>query len=618
MTRNKRFEWGVPYLLTDLKDDVFLDEPAIYVGKKDSDMERPTLCAVCGQPLGAEGYHSFFLMGPNAHGIDMMIGNGCIKDRIDEKRIDIKHDRFMDTWNAVTSEFPYSGRWYGTFLHHHIAKPYVKDRSVSHKWNDSILGLPGVRYIMKTIDGLRDDGWALDAEVVLKCGNVDLLAKHPERGTIVFDWKSDLSFDNENSYVEQVSRYISELSEQGLQKIQGYIIWIKDEWMQPVLFKGIIPGTDAVSNHEAHCPSIKCTLSIEMDGGDGIDKKKITGYSRHHPYGNEVSFFIPPCEPTKYGYDFRYFDASPYREGEYSQPFDINDANKGFHVSFICSKKRRSFSMTAHWKRIGPLECILNVHHRFQNSERIFTICEWSKIDDEGNEYVEYELSEINKHLLGFTIEHATILNDGRFTGLKTEWDSEELDGNMIIHLPCIDERSDFNIIIETKIPEKRNKTSTSGKNRQNTTHQPVSSDRYLEKSPPCIVSAPSDNIDSDYPFSPLFGNINQSSNCHDSYSTVISAVRHFTPGHVYKSGGRYYGVYKRLDSERVNSCGKIDIAEVDSNGKKISNLEWRHVYTTRGGKEYVYGLTNREWKIYTKDVLIGIVPSDIDRFGEK
>lgn len=47
MSRNRLFEFGRPYLLTDLKEGVFFNEPAICVGKKDSDMERPSLCAVC-------------------------------------------------------------------------------------------------------------------------------------------------------------------------------------------------------------------------------------------------------------------------------------------------------------------------------------------------------------------------------------------------------------------------------------------------------------------------------------------------------------------------------------------------------------------------------------------
>ena len=118
MSRRRLFHFGTPYLLTDQKEKMFDKEPAICVGKKDSDMERPTLCAVCGEPLGATGYYSFFLMGPNGRGKDMMIGTGCVRDRIVSEELDIRGVSFMDTWNRVIAEFPKSGRWYGTFLHH--------------------------------------------------------------------------------------------------------------------------------------------------------------------------------------------------------------------------------------------------------------------------------------------------------------------------------------------------------------------------------------------------------------------------------------------------------------------------------------------------------------------
>jgi hypothetical protein len=59
-----------------------------------------------------------------------------------------------------------------------------------------------------------------------------------------------------------------------------------------------------------------------------------------------------------------------------------------------------------------------------------------------------------------------------------------------------------------------------------------------------------------------------------------------------------------------------VDVAEVDCNGNKISNLEWRHIYTTRGGKEFIYGISNHEWKVYTGNVLPNIGLSEMDRFG--
>ena len=72
------------------------------------------------------------------------------------------------------------------------------------------------------------------------------------------------------------------------------------------------------------------------------------------------------------------------------------------------------------------------------------------------------------------------------------------------------------------------------------------------------------------------------------------------------------------MESERYNTVGKVDVAEVDCTGKKISRLEWRHVYTTPRGKEFIYGLTNREWKVYTGNVLADHSPEGIDRYGGK
>ena len=276
MARSRRFKWGESYLLTDMEGDVFDNEPAIYVGKKDSDMERPTICAVCGQPLGSEGYHTFFLMGPNGRGRDMMFGNGCIKDRIQEKHIGIQGENPRDTLEKVTGIFPECGRWYGTFLHHSIAKPYVRDKEVMKKWNESILKLPGVRFILKTIDDLRDEGWELDAERTLECGNVDLLATHPEKGTLVFDWKSDISFLNKDAYIEQIRRYMSELSRAGMQKISGHILWIRNGEREYVSFNGISePSNETSIRSHTHLQPIKCTLNIDMDGGEGIRKKSI-------------------------------------------------------------------------------------------------------------------------------------------------------------------------------------------------------------------------------------------------------------------------------------------------------------------------------------------------------
>lgn len=405
----------MPYLLTDLKEKVFDNEPAIFVGNKSADKERPTICALCGQPLGAEGYSSFYLAIPNGPGRDFMIGNGCIKDRVREKEIHLDNfnpKEIKNNWNAAFTDIPHWGRWYGTFLHHSIAKPYVRDKKNAENWDESVLSLPGVDYIMETIDGLRDEGWTLDAEMVLECGNVDLLATHPERGTIVFDWKSDQTFDNHQGYVDQVSKYMAELSEAGLKNISGYILWIRNKKKEYVPFTS---NLESIENRKsgAYSPSLptKCTLIIEMNGGEGVRKKRMIEYSHHRTYGDEVSFYIPPCKPWKDNYAFKYFEASPYRDGERLQPFNSSDAEEGFRVNFICTKRRHSFKMTANWERIRPFPCLLRVFEKPSDQDifsyHVTMMRNMSMIDEDGNEYVEFDVAQIKNRVHGKIIRAA-------------------------------------------------------------------------------------------------------------------------------------------------------------------------------------------------------------------
>lgn len=615
MSHSKRFEWGKPYLLTDVKGKVFDEEPAIYVGRKDSDMERPTLCAVCGQPLGADGYVSFFLTGPYGRGMDMMFGNGCIRDRIKEEAIEIKGETFSDTWKRVITEFPKSGRWYGTFLHHSIAKPYVRDKAVAEDWNESILELPGVKYIMRTVDELRDEGWELDAEKVLECGHVDLLATHPERGTIVFDWKSDQSFDSYESYVAQINEYMLELSRSGRQKITGYILWIRDERRQLVPFNG---PTDSFEGNRSrtHAPSspIKCTLNIEMNGGEGVRRKKMVEDSYHHPFGDEVSFYIPPCEPSKYGFKFKYYEASPYRETDRAQAFNMSDAKEGFPVRFICSKNRHVFTLTANWERIRPFECTLSILPEDRDNRSYFFVSSMSKIDEEGNDYAEFEVSEIINRLHGKIPIHAELLGKEEYAGVKTEWDSDELQSGMLIRIPCIKGHSSFPIILRTT-PDPKKKVDKPVKP---TTTPSSSASSDIEGNSNSFFERPLSNI-----LENLGSHDTQKDNVEDPLFNYLKTQQNydpaeysFTPGRIYESGGKFYGIYKRKESDRFNANGKVDVAEVDIEGRKISDLEWRYVYTTKGGKEYIFGLKKRDWKIYTGNVLVGLSPEGMERFG--
>ena len=384
MSRSRRFEWGWVYLLTDQKENVFDNEPAVFVGRKDSDKKRPTMCAVCGQPLGSEGYSSFCMMGPGDKTMDVLIGNGCIRNRIVEEKMDIRPGIPKESLKFATIDYPTCGRWYGTFLHHSIAKPYARNKKAAENWDESVLKLPGVRYIMKIIDYLRDTGWKLDAEKKLKCGNIDLLAVHPEKGTYVFDWKSDLCFDNHEAYIRQVNTYMNELAEISYKKIKGYILWVKTETKERVQFEGTNdPECQNEINLNPPSPPIRCTLLIDPNI-EGIDNSKpMIGSSQHKIYGDEVSFFIKPEFFSRYGYEIHHLDADPYKKGEFKQVFDKSNLADGFYLKFICDYKRRTFSLTAFWTKVRPYKCVLEVHTEQFGSPYSFNISSESKIDEE-------------------------------------------------------------------------------------------------------------------------------------------------------------------------------------------------------------------------------------------
>lgn len=528
----RRFDWGKPYLLTDLKEGVFRNELGVCVYKHDADKEHPNMCAVCGETLGAKDYYTFCLKIPGGGTKDMMIGTGCIRDRIRgvEADVEIGHSP-KETLDLATTEFPQSGRWYGTFLHHCIAKPYVRNKENAEKWDETILRLPGVRYIMETIDELRDDGWNLDAEMILDCGNVDLLATHPEKGTVVFDWKSDLSFDNHDAYIRQINRYMAELYTAGMPKISGYILWVRDRRREYVPFEDVPEITGEIKPRQ-YVPSqrFKCTLTVDMDGGEKICSKTITEYSHHRTYGDEVFFYIPPCDPWKYGYVFDSFEASPYREEDHPQWFNASDAEEGLRLNFMCTKKRHKFILTARWKE-RPAPSIAALTYTPINTA---TSVKPPKIKKPNQEPKPEQKSSPPQPTPG-------------------SWEAF------------------YKSLEEHPLPVHKEEEKTI---------EPAEIICFPEPTPYPEITQPGD-----------------------------PAELSFTPGRIYASGGRYYGIYKRTEAKKANTCGMVDVAEVDYSGRKISKLEWRHIYRTPRGKEYIYSPTNHEWKIYTSKVLVDLLP---------
>lgn len=613
------FNWGKPYLLTDLKERVFVDEPAVCVYKHDSDMKRPTMCAVCGEPLRSTGYYTFCMIDPSGYCRDMMIGGGCLRERISAKELNVeKGPSPKATLERIVVDFPQSGKWYGTFLHHCIAKPYVRNKANAEEWDESILKLPGVRYIMSVIDNLRDEGWKLDAEMHLECGNVDLLAVHPNKGTMVLDWKSDQCFDSKEAYFDQVNRYMAELHANGFPMISGYILWIKGERREYVPFRNIpnVPVEMKPCDY-VPTPRIKCTLNIDMDGGEDIGRKRISEYSHHRTYGDEVSFFIRPFEPERYGYEFVSFEAPPYREGERPQCFNGNDLEEGLRLGFICSKKRHTFAIKAEWRRMRPFECTLALFRGNMRSYRADHLlhCK-SKIDEDGNDYAEFEVSQINRCLNREYITHAKLFHEENFEG-KDEWREEELQDGMIIRIPCEDECTRFQVLIETKIKQERRKDPPSVPKPKPASPSPGSWEEFNErrKENPLVPKPTSEPIVQEMPETVLDIPL---PNPEISFRPRDPAEFHFTPGRVYKSGNRFYGIYKRKESDKSNTAGIVDMAEVSPDGSKLSELKWRYIYRTYGGKEFIYGISDTKWKIYTKYVLTDIVPKDMNRFGKE
>lgn len=613
------FDWGKSYLLTDRKELVFENEPAVCVGKHDSDSERPTVCAVCGEPLRSKDYYCFHMMGPKGYGYDMMIGGGCIRERIKATKLDIEREHSpMETLKKLIIKFPQSGRWYGTFLHHCIAKPYVRDRKIAERWDESVLKLPGVRFIMSTIDSLLAEGWNLDAEMHLDCGNVDLLATHAEKGTLVFDWKSDLCFSNKEAYVAQINRYMAELYTDGHQNISGYILWVRNGNKEYVPFRDV-PEIFVETKPHVYVPSprIKCTLKIDLGGGEGIAKKSITEYCYHRKYGDEVFFFIPSCQPKKHGYKFANFEASPYREDEHPQYFDVNDAEEGLRLTFICTKKRRTFYLKAEWNRIRPFNCTMWIN--VNNGSRFHSIVSKSVLGEDGKDYAEFDTAEISRKIPNILTAKYITMPEGGNIPKETVWKKEDLAGRKKIRIPCDGDETTFSIYAETEKEKVEKQNIAKPKSIQkNEPSEPLSDawNDYFEllKKDPQHASHHVEHVSP--PVQEL--SILQENHSYQSYERDYDQAEHtFLPGRVYKSGSKYYGIYKRKTSDRPNACGMVDVAEVGSDGRKISNLEWRHVYETSSGKEYFYGLSDTKWKIYTSKVLVGIEPGEMNRFGQ-
>ncbi|MBO4348990.1 MAG: hypothetical protein J5812_05405 [Candidatus Methanomethylophilaceae archaeon] len=78
-----------------------------------------------------------------------------------------------------------------------------------------------------------------------------------------------------------------------------------------------------------------------------------------------------------------------------------------------------------------------------------------SRIDEAGNDYVDFDVSEINRRLGNAVLVHAKLVDTDMPVGTKDEWMSEDLQEGMAIRIPCTDGRSEFKMCIETKTKKK-------------------------------------------------------------------------------------------------------------------------------------------------------------------
>ncbi len=174
----------------------------------------------------------------------------------------------------------------------------------------------------------------------------------------------------------------------------------------------------------------------------------------------------------------------------------------------------------------------------------------------------------------------------------------------MKIRIPCPDDSCDFTLIVRSKSATRSssdNKKTGSVKKKKNK-HKNRSSDIFERDSsslsPMFETSSFLEILDVEC--DPILESIINST-AHE----MVSPQHSFTPGHIYVSGGRYHGIFKRMGSERYNTFGLVHVAEVDIHGKQMSKMERRYIYRTRGGKEYIYGLSDHRWKIYTDKVFL-------------
>jgi len=71
------------------------------------------------------------------------------------------------------------------------------------------------------------------------------------------------------------------------------------------------------------------------------------------------------------------------------------------------------------------------------------------------------------------------------------------------------------------------------------------------------------------------------------------SARGKFTPGCAYIAESPCaisYAISDRIGPKEPNTAGMVFVAEMNRFGKRTTSPEWRHVYLTQAGAEFIYG----------------------------
>ena len=112
-------------------------------------------------------------------------------------------------------------------------------------------------------------------------------------------------------------------------------------------------------------------------------------------------------------------------------------------------KKRHTFTLTAHWNRVNPIICSLEVYQ--SNDSGLFNLYASSEKGENGVEFVTFRIYDVNLRLGDRYVTHLTLLNKDLPVGTMSEWAFNDLSDYKSIRIPCTDELCNFKAIIDTK-----------------------------------------------------------------------------------------------------------------------------------------------------------------------